>query len=212
MANVTGAAEQVGVERLVSHSVLHSTTPEMLHHIRKAGCERLFRHSPLSWTVIQPAMYVQTALGYLDTATGTLSPPYDTNRPFTLIDEQDLAEAAAIIHTTDGHAFATYELAGSEQLDFVAMGERLSWLIERPVVVREVDTEAYVARFAAKRGLTAGQARERRLMFDYYHRHGLLGNGNVLRMILGREPASFTDAARRYLRGNSGQATGRGEK
>lgn len=212
VGNIIDAAERAGITRVVYHSVLHSNTPEMPHHIRKAGCERLFRHSPLSWTIIQPAMYVQTALGYLDTATGTLSPPYDTSRPFTLIDEQDLAEAAAIIHTTDGHAFATYELAGSEQLDFVAMGERLSWLIERPVVVREVDTEAYVARFAAKRGLTAGQARERRLMFDYYHRHGLLGNGNVLRMILGREPASFTDAARRYLRGKSGQATGRGEK
>ncbi len=27
---------------------------------------------------------------------------------------------AAIVHTTDGHAYATYELAGPERLDFVA--------------------------------------------------------------------------------------------
>lgn len=199
VANIIDAAGRAGVVRAVYHSVLHSNTPEMPHHIRKAGCERLFRHSPLAWTVLQPAMYVQTALAYLDADAGVLSPPYDPARPFTMVDEADLAEAAAIVHTTGGHAYATYELAGTEQLDFVAMGERLGALLGRPIVVRAADTEAYVTRFAAARGLSAGQARERRLMFDYYDRHGLLGNGNVLRMILGREPTGFADAARRSL-------------
>ena len=199
VANIIDAAGRAGVVRAVYHSVLHSNTPEMPHHIRKAGCERLFRHSPLAWTVLQPAMYVQTALAYLDADAGVLSPPYDPTRPFTLVDEADLAEAAAIVHTTGGHAYATYELAGTEQLDFVAMGERLGAVLGRPIAVRSADTEAYVARFATARGLSAGKARERRLMFDYYDRHGLLGNGNVLRMILGREPTGFADAARRSL-------------
>lgn len=212
VANIIGAAEKVGVERIVYHSVLHSNTPEMPHHIRKAGCERLFRHSSLAWTILQPAMYVQTALAYLDAEAGVLSPPYDAGRPFTLVDETDLAEAAGIIHTTDGHAFATYELAGSERLDFAAMGERLGMILGRPISVRSVDTEEYVARFAAKKGLSAGQARERQLMFDYYDRHGLLGNGNVLRMILGREPTGFIDAARRSLDVTLGRPAGGGEK
>lgn len=210
VTNIITAAERAGVSRAVYHSVLHPNTPEMPHHIRKAGCERLFRHSPLSWTVIQPAMYVQTALGFFDATAGLLSPPFDTARPFTLIHEEDLAGAAAIIHTTEGHAFATYELAGAEQLDFVAMGERLSDLFGRPITTRKVDAEAYVARFAALRGLTADQARERWLMFDYYDRHGLLGNGNVLRMILGREPANFVDAARHSLVDRPEQASASG--
>jgi len=197
--NIIAAAENAGVRRVVYHSVLHPNTPEMPHHIRKAGCERLFRDSKLSWTVLQPAMYVQTALAYFDVAAGILSPPYNTTRPFTLIHEEDLAEAAAVIHTTDSHVFASYELAGSEQLDFAAMGERLGVLLDRPVATRTVDAEAYVARFAEKRSLTDEQARERWLMFDYYDRHGLLGNGNVLRMLLGREPTTFSDAARHSL-------------
>jgi|HigsolmetaAR201D_1030396.scaffolds.fasta_scaffold00516_13 Predicted nucleoside-diphosphate-sugar epimerases len=201
MGNIIAAAERAGVSRLVYHSVLHPNTPEMPHHIRKAGCERLLRHSPLSWTVIQPAMYVQTMLGYLDAAEGVLAPPFDTARQFTLIHEQDLAEAAAIIHTTRGHDFATYELAGAERLDSMAMAEMLGTILGRPVTARKADAEAYVARFAEKRGLTPEQARERRLMFDYYDRHGLVGNPNVLRMILGREPASFMEAARHSLPG-----------
>jgi hypothetical protein len=34
-----------------------------------------------------------------------------------------------------------------------------------------------------------------RAMWQDYDRHGLRGNDNVLRMLLGREPASFTEAA-----------------
>lgn len=199
VANIIAAAQRAGVPRVVYHSVLHPNTPEMVHHIRKAGSERLFRYSPLAWTVIQPAMYVQTALAYFDPEAGTLSPPYDPTRPFTLIHEEDLAEAAAIIHTSEGHAFATYELAGAEQLDFVAMGERLGEIFGRPIATRKADAEAYVANFARKRGLTASQAYERWLMFDHYDRHGLLGNGNVLRMLLGREPTGFAEAARHSL-------------
>lgn len=210
VSNIIVAAVRTGVPRVVYHSVLHSNTPEMPHHIRKAGCERLFRHSQLSWTILQPAMYAQTVLGYLDTASGSLSPPYDTRQPFTLIDEVDLAEAAATVHIEAGHAFAAYELAGAETLDFVAMAEQLSRLIQRPVSVSKVDAEAYVQRFAAKRGLTDGQARERWLMFDYYDRHGLPGNGNVLRMILGREPTTFAEAAYRSLRVEAAQQPHRG--
>lgn len=199
VSNIIAAAERVDVSRMVYHSVLHSNTPEMPHHIRKAGCERLLRHSSLRWTVLQPAMYVLTALGFLDLEAGLLAPPFDTAQPFTLLYENDLAEAAAITHLTEGHEFVTYELAGSERLDFVAMGAQIGEVMGRPITVRETDAKDYVARFAARRGLTEAQERERWLMFDYYNHHGLLGNGNVLRMVLGREPTSFKDAVRETL-------------
>ena len=201
LRNIIAAAEDEGVTRIVYHSVLHSNTPEMPHHIRKAGCERLLRQARLPWTILQPAMYAQTALSYFDADTGLLSPPFDPLQPFTLVDSADLAEAAAVIHTAPGHEFATYELASDERLDFLEMAEQLAGIVGRAVSVRATDTGAYVTRFAAARGLTTEQARERRLMFEYYDRHGLVGNGNVLRMILGREPTSFARAARNSLAG-----------
>jgi hypothetical protein len=36
-------------------------------------------------------------------------------------------------------------------------------------------------------------------MLDYYNDHGLVGNGNVLRMILKRDPTTFLAAAKREL-------------
>ena len=155
--NIIAAAERAGVSRVVYHSVLHPYTPEMPHHVRKAGVELQLRHSPLSWTVIQPAMYARTVLRFFDVTTGLLTPPFDTTRPFTPIHEEDLAEAAAIIHTTEGHAFATYELAGPELLDSNAMGDRLSSVLGRPITTRKVAADP--SRLAATLGETRDQGR-----------------------------------------------------
>ena len=195
--NIIAAAGRAGISRIVYHSVLHPYTPEMPHHLRKAGVELQLRHSPLAWVVIQPAIYAQTMLRYLDATKGMLTPPFDTTRPFTPIHEEDLAEVAAIIHTSEGHDFATYELAGPELLDSNAMGDRLSAVLGRPVTTRKVAVDT--AHMAAALRIDSSQVRERCLMFDYYDRYGLVGNSNTLRMILGRQPADFAAAARHSL-------------
>ena len=197
--NIIAAAMQADIARIVYHSVLHPATPEMPHHLRKTRTEREFRHSPLTWTILQPAMYAQTALAFFDARTAELMPAFDTRRAFTPIHEADLAQAAAIVHTTGNHAFATYELAGAETLDFVAMGERLGGILGRTVTTRRVASETLAPFVAAARGYTPEQVRELCLMFDHYDRHGLVGNGNVLRMILGREPTTFAEAMRASL-------------
>jgi NAD(P)H dehydrogenase (quinone) len=195
--NLIAAAERAGISRLVYHSVLHAATPDMPHHIRKAWVELSLRHSNLSWTVLQPAMYSQTVLAFFDQAAGVLSPAFDPSRPFTPVDGQDLAEVAAIMHTTDGHAYATYELAGPEQLDFYTMGERLAEVMGRSIVTRAQTQEAVGERLSNTRGYTPEQVRELALMCAHYDKHGLVGNANVLRMLLGRQPTNFTQTMRR---------------
>jgi NAD(P)H dehydrogenase (quinone) len=197
--NLIAAAERADISRLVYHSVLHAATPDMPHHIRKAWVELSLRHSTLLWTVLQPAMYAQTILAFFDKAAGVLSPAFDPSRPFTPVDGQDLAEVAAIVHTTDGHAYATYELAGSEQLNFLAMGERLGEVLGRSIVTRAQTQEAVGERLSNTRGYTPEQVRELALMCAHYDKYGLVGNANVLRMLLGREPTNFAQAIRRSL-------------
>ena len=204
--NLIIAAERASVPRIVYHSVLHAMTPEMPHHFRKAQVELLLRHSRLAWTILQPAMYAQTALAFFDAEAGELTPAFDPTRPFAPVHDRDLAEAAAIVHTTGGHSFATYELAGPELLDFAAMGERLGELLGRPVPTRRVPAEVLSRRVAAARRFTPDQVRELELMFAHYDAHGLVGNGNVLRMILGRAPTDFAEAIRCSLAGSLSSA------
>jgi NAD(P)H dehydrogenase (quinone) len=197
--NIIAAAQRAGISRIVYHSVLHPATPEMPHHLRKSQTELLLRHSPLTWTIIQPGMYAQSALAFFNASTGELMPAFETTQPFTPIHEGDLAEAAAIIHTTEGHAFASYELAGSELLDFNAMGHGLSEILGKPITTRKVSIDTLTSFIAAARNYSPEQLREFCLMCDHYNLYGLAGNGNVLRMILGRESTTFAEAMRHSL-------------
>ena len=197
-ANVIAAAGLAGVERLVYHSVLHAPTPAMPHHWRKARVEMLLRDSPLAWTILQPAMYVQTALAFLSPDRTALTPGFDVGRLFSPIALTDLGEATARILTEPGHDHATYELAGSERLSFEDMATVIAEATGRPVVARALDPEL-VLRQAEQRGFAGTALDELRLMMAHYDRHGLVGNGRTLTMILGRQPTSFARAVARAL-------------
>lgn len=197
-ANVIAAAIAAGVPRLVYHSVLHAPTPQMPHHLRKSRVELALRESSLAWTVVQPAMYVQTLYAFLSADRSALTPGFDVRRPFTPVDIEELGEAVARILTEDGHAFATYELAGAERLSFEEMGRAIGRAVGKPLAVRAIDP-ALVAAQAAARGFGPQAIDELLLMMAHYDAHGLVGNGNVLRMILGREPISFAQAVGRDL-------------
>ncbi len=192
-ANVIAAAIAANISKLVYHSVLHAPTPAMPHHLRKSRVEYALRESALAWTVVQPAMYSQTPLAFLSADRTSLSPGFNVDRPFTPIAMQDLSEAVANVLLEDSHAFATYELAGSERLTFTDMAAAIAQIIGKPVQAHAQDAQV-VQQQAEGRGFNASAARELRLMMDHYDQHGLVGNGNVLRMLLRREPTQFKDA------------------
>ena len=191
------AAGRAKVERLVYHSVLHAPTPAMPHHARKAVIELMLRESALAWTIVQPAMYSQTRLTFLDADAGTFTPPYAVDRLFNPIDLPDLTEAAANILTGKDHEYATYELAGVERLTPVDMAAILEAELGRTIAFHQEDTERFAAVRAARKHFDPQQTAELVAMYRHYGDFGLPGNGRVLRMLLGREPARFADAVRR---------------
>jgi uncharacterized protein YbjT (DUF2867 family) len=169
----------------------------MPHHFRKSRVELLFRESPLVWTILQPAMYAQTPLFFLDTKAREITPGFDVNRPFTPVDIEDISEAAAVVLTEDGHEFATYELAAPDRFDFNAMAEALSIVLGVRVTARSVNPDGLAERVTERRGPVA--ASELRAMLAHYDAHGLVGNCKVLTMLLGRPPARFLDVMRREM-------------
>lgn len=197
-ANVIAAARECNVDRLVYHSVLHAPTPSMPHHIRKSKVELALRESTLTWTIVQPAMYAQTPFAFLSSERDALTPGFDVTRHFSPIDLEDLSEAVANIVTRDGHAFATYELAGTERLSFEDMAKSIGQATGRSIAARQLDPELVTAQ-ARSHGFSAAAAEELRLMMTHYDKYGLLGNGNVLQMLLGRKPNHFTAVCARDL-------------
>ena len=59
---VIQAAQDAGVEHFVYHSVLHPQTQKMDHHWQKLRVEEMLFESGLTFTILQPAPYMQNLL------------------------------------------------------------------------------------------------------------------------------------------------------
>jgi uncharacterized protein YbjT (DUF2867 family) len=187
------AAEQAGARRFVYLSVLHPHTPELPHHLRKANAEAAIRASGLGWTILQPSMFAQIVLStWGRSPAGQVFVPFNVHHRTSMIDLRELAEVAVKVLCEDGHDAATYELAGPALP--VAEAVRLAGR------ARGVELEARTVDWA-EAALPPGvaddpsRASDMHAMWHHYDRQGLRGNSNVLRMLLGREPASFEQAA-----------------
>jgi NAD(P)H dehydrogenase (quinone) len=196
---VVAAVREAGVEHLVLHSVLHPQTRQMPHHWSKMRVEEALLESGLNFTVLQSTAYMQNLLAGWRRITedGILRNPYPVGTRLSLVDLEDVAEAAAIVLTQPGHVGATYELVGTEPMTQVEVAAALGEVLGRPVRAEAELVEAWEARATS---LGDYQRATLMQMFRYYGRHGLVGNPNVLRWLLGREPTGLGEFARRVVR------------
>jgi uncharacterized protein YbjT (DUF2867 family) len=192
------AARESGAGRFVFHSVLHPQTEAMPHHWNKLRVEEALFESGLNYTIVQPAAYMQNMLAEWESIAerGVYRVPYSVDAPFSLVDLEDVAEAAARVLTEAGHIGATYELAGADALTPVSMAETLSTVLGRPVRAEQESIDAWADRAKAS-GLGSYAAETLAKMFRYYDRHGLRGNPRVLTLLLGRQPTRFESFVRR---------------
>jgi len=198
---VIAAAKEAGVEHLVLHSVLHPQTEQMPHHWNKLRVEEALFESGLNFTILQPTAYMQNLLAgwKLITEDGVLRNPYPVETRLSLVDLEDMAEAAAMVLTKRGHTGATYELVSTLPLTQTEVAAILSDALGRPVRAEAEPLEVWAAR-ARTAGLGDYQLATLIRMFQYYERYGLIGNPNMLRWLLGREPTALVEFARRAAR------------
>ncbi|MEV5001809.1 SDR family oxidoreductase [Nocardioides sp. LML1-1-1.1] len=175
---VLDAAGAAGIGRVVYHSVASPYVPSMPHHLGKAVSEDLVRRSGLDWTILQPCAYVQNLLPAL--RSGELAVPYAIDKPFGLVDLDDVGEATAVVLTTPGHVGATYELGGPALVTTADVARAAGVPARR--VDAEPDTHPWL-----------------RAMFDYYDDHGLPTGPLPLAALLGRTPTDVAEVLGREL-------------
>jgi uncharacterized protein YbjT (DUF2867 family) len=197
---VISAAQSAGVERLVFHSVLHPHIEAMPHHWQKARVEELLFASGLPFTILQPTAYMQNVAAAWDQILlqGRYSVPYSPETRLSLVDLEDVAQAAARVLTEPGHTGATIELVGTPGMSPRDIVEVLSAELDRPVDVEVVPLEVW-ERKARASGLGEYQVSALTRMFDYYERHGLTGSPQALTGVLGRQPMSFPAFVQRVI-------------
>lgn len=192
-------ALKTGVEHFVYHSVLHPQIEKKAHHWEKLRVEELILESGLSFTILQPAPYMQNLLaGWKKTLEdGVLCVPYSVHSKFSFIDLADLAEAAKITLTEAGHRNTTYELAGTAPCSHAEVGEIMKIVLKRPIRAEQEEISEWRLRAV---GVNEYALENLVKMFEYYDKWGLSGNPNVLRWILRREPVSLETFIQRNLK------------
>lgn len=194
---IINASLSAGVQHFVYHSVLHPQVEAMPHHWLKMRVEEMLFQSGLVFTILQPAAYMQNILSGWNSIIeqGIYSVPYAVETRMSMVNLEDIAEAAGIILTQDGHQNAIYELCGLEILTQVEVAQVLTAELGRPVTARAV-SRAEWARDAKTKGIQPGALETLLKMFVYYEQYGFCGNSKVLEWLLKRKPTCFAEFVR----------------
>jgi NAD(P)H dehydrogenase (quinone) len=190
------AATGSGVPRFVYHSVLHPQIEAMPHHWNKLRVEEMLFSSKLDITILQPTAYMQNSLAEWDrmVGDGIYRVPYPTDTRLSLVDLEDVAEAAAMVLTNTSHSGAAYELVGTPPLSQIEIAETFGRALKKPIRAEAETVESWDAR-ARSVGMEDYARETLTKMFRAYARDGLKGNPNVLGWLLGRPSTSFESFA-----------------
>jgi len=188
-----------GVNRFVYHSVLHPQVEDMPHHWQKMRMEEYLFKSDLDFTILQPCAYMQNVLANWRAITneGVYAVPYATSARISVVDLFDVAAAAEVVLTQLNHSNAIYELAGPEALSQDEVAAILTRELGKPVQAQTQDRGLW-AENAQRSGMNEYSVNTLLKMFEYYENYGLIGNPNILNMLLKRPAATFSDFIHRY--------------
>ncbi|SKB06215.1 Rossmann-fold NAD(P)-binding domain-containing protein [Aeromicrobium choanae] len=151
------------------------------------------------WTVLRPSWFLQNFSvggGFHDDVTGgTISLPTG-DMPVSWIDTRDLAEAALVVLTEDGHCCRGYTLTGPESFGVAELARRLGAAIDRPVAAADplgVDDILATYDDGTERGAYYAE-----LLVDVAAGRYAEITGDTADLI-GREPRTFDDFVRDHL-------------
>ena len=195
-----GAARAGGVEHFVYSSAFHPQLAKMDHHATKLRIEEAVIESGLTFTIVQPSMFMQNIrIEWREVVENGVYPrPYSPDRKMSVIDTEDLGEAVARVLTDPTLRGGTYELCSGESLTHAEMAAIFSEVLGRGVTAQKRSLDDWKA-WAAERGWAKWSIEAYARMCNHYDAHGYSGgNALALRAILGREPTGYRAFAERF--------------
>jgi uncharacterized protein YbjT (DUF2867 family) len=164
----------------------------MPHHWKKLCVEEALLQSGMPFTILQPAAYMQNISAQWEKIyeQGIYSVPYPAETRLSMVDLNDVAQAAAFVLAEPGHKGATYELVGTHAITQTEVAAILSQKVNQPVRVAVTPLKEWEVPARAS-GLEDYQVEALVKMFRYYTRYGFGGNPRVLSWLLGRSPTTF---------------------
>ena len=194
-----GLAKKHRLRQVVYHSVFRANEfKDVPHFAAKATIEAALKAYDVPYTIIRPNYFHQNDEALQEALLGPGIYPTPLG-PIGVasVDVRDIAEAAAIALTSDGHLGKTYNLNGPDALSGPKAASIWSKLLGKEIRYAGHDMEAFEQQ--VRQRAPSWSAFDIRMMFQAYVEHGSLaqdGDLQTLTALLGHAPRSYEDFAR----------------
>ena len=195
-------AKRLKLKQIVYHSVFKvEEFKDVPHFAAKLAIENALREFNLPFTIIRPNYFFQNDVSLKDALMNAGTYPMPLGTPgVSAVDTRDIAEAAAIALTSDGHLGKTYNLNGPENLSGKKIASIWSGLLGKEIGYPGEDLDSFEEQM--RKSSPSWSAFDIRMMFQGYLERGFVAeNGDVatLTKLLGHPPRRYENFAKETL-------------
>ena len=198
-------AKEIGTNRFIYQSVLHSIEPELSHHRQKLEVEKELVDSGLIYTIVQPAPFMQNILNAKEAliSNKVFVQKFFTGRDsvnrINLIDVGDFGICVAAIALDKRFQYTTLELCGPQNLYASDI------LLDMESVIGQEIKLKYISDDEIRKSMSERNAPEYSIetllkMFHHYNNGDFCGSPFVTTAILKRTPTTFAEFLKRELK------------
>ena len=194
-----GLAKKHRLQQIVYHSVFRAEHfPDVPHFAAKVAIEGALKAFDVPFTIIRPNYFHQNDASLKDVLMGAGIYPMPLGPTgISSVDVRDIAEAAAIALTSDGHLGKTYNLNGPEVLSGAKAASIWSGLLGKEIRYPGENLDGFEEQMRQK--APSWSAFDIRMMFQGYLERGFVaedGDLETLAALLGHAPLRYEDFAR----------------
>jgi uncharacterized protein YbjT (DUF2867 family) len=194
-----GLAKKLKLKHVVYHSVFKAEQfKDVPHFASKVVIEGALRQFEVPYTIIRPNYFIQNDLTLEDALMGPGIYPMPLGTPgISVVDIRDIAEAAAIALTTDGHFGKSYNLNGPALLSGVGAASIWSKVLHKEIRYTGEAMDQFEEQMRQK--APSWMAYDFRMMFQGYLERGFAaekGDVEMLTKLLGHPPRGYEDFAK----------------
>src|ERR1700692_1607339 len=192
-------ARKLKLKHIVYHSVFRvDHFKDVPHFASKLAIESALREFDLPFPIIRPNYFSQNDATLKDALTQAgIYPMPLGNVGVSAVDIRDIAEATAIVLTSDEHYGATYNLNGPEALSGPKAASIWSKVLGKQIRYGGHDMDAFEEQM--RKRAPSWSAFDVRMMFEGYLERGFVaeeGDLETLTKLLGHTPRRYEDFAR----------------
>ena len=192
-------AKRAKLKQIVYHSVFKAQAfKDVPHFASKLAIENALHEFDLPFTIIRPNYFYQNDAALRDTIvkTGVYPVPLGTTG-ISAVDVRDIAEAAAIALTGNGHLGKTYNLIGPDILSGDKVASIWSHVLGKRIRYGGHDMDAFEQEM--RKTSPSWSAFDLRMMFQGYLERGFTaedGDVETLTKLIGHPPRRYEDFAK----------------